>query len=46
MLDGGRSVLEGGRGLRLMKILMDEVNFNAAGNEVQLVKLREPAAAE
>jgi CheY-like chemotaxis protein len=46
MLDGARSDLEGGRGLRLMKILMDEVNFNAAGNEVQLVKLREPAAAD
>ncbi len=46
MLDGARDDLEGGRGLRLMKILMDEVKFNAAGNEVQLIKLREPAAAD
>jgi CheY-like chemotaxis protein len=46
MLDNARDDLEGGRGLRLMKILMDEVKFNASGNEVRLVKLREPAAAE
>jgi CheY-like chemotaxis protein len=46
MLDGACNDLEGGRGLRLMRILMDEVKFNPVGNEVQLVKLREPAAAD
>jgi CheY-like chemotaxis protein len=44
MLDSARDDLEGGRGLRLMKILMDEVKFNAVGNEVKLVKLREATA--
>jgi CheY-like chemotaxis protein len=39
LLDG----LDGGRGLRLMRILMDEVQFNPKGNEVTLVKNREPA---
>lgn len=39
------SVLEtdGGRGLVLMRTFMDEVTFNAAGNEVCMVKRREPA---
>ncbi len=35
------SALEGGRGLRLMRILMDEVHFNLSGNEVTLIKRRE-----
>jgi CheY-like chemotaxis protein len=35
------SALTGGRGLRLMRILMDEVHFNTAGNEVTLIKRRD-----
>jgi CheY-like chemotaxis protein len=41
LLDGAREGLDGGRGLRLMRILMDEVRFNQTGNEVVLVKNRE-----
>src|SRR5204862_7889392 len=44
LLDGAREGLDGGRGLRLMRILMDEVRFNQAGNEVVLVKNREKAS--
>jgi CheY-like chemotaxis protein/anti-sigma regulatory factor (Ser/Thr protein kinase) len=36
---------EGGRGLMLMRTFMDEVSFNAAGNEVRMVKRREVPAA-
>ena len=32
----------GGRGLRLMRTFMDEVNFNERGNEVTLIKQRTP----
>jgi CheY-like chemotaxis protein len=32
----------GGRGLLLVRTFMDEVNYNAPGNEVQLVKRRDP----
>jgi CheY-like chemotaxis protein len=46
LLEGVREGLDGGRGLRLMRILMDEVRFNPQGNEVVLVKNREQAAAE
>jgi CheY-like chemotaxis protein len=46
LLDGAREGLDGGRGLRLMRILMDEVRFNPQGNEVVLVKNREQSAAE
>jgi CheY-like chemotaxis protein len=37
-----------GRGVTLMRALMDEVSYNAAGNEVTLIKRRapEPAAGE
>lgn len=38
---GGGPELGERRGLRLMRILMDEVRFNAAGNEVTLIKRRE-----
>jgi anti-sigma regulatory factor (Ser/Thr protein kinase) len=31
---------EGGRGIVLMKAFMDEVTYNARGNEVTLVKRR------
>lgn len=34
-----------GRGLLLMKTFMDEVSFNEQGNEVTLLKRRNPAAA-
>lgn len=33
---------EGGRGLMLMRTFMDEVSFSATGNEVRLIKRREP----
>ena len=33
--------LAGGRGLRLMRMFMDEVHFNSAGNEVTMMKRRE-----
>lgn len=46
LLEGTRAGLDGGRGLRLMRILMDEVRFNPQGNEVVLVKNREQSAAE
>jgi len=45
LLDGAREGLDGGRGLRLMRILMDDVQFNQKGNEVTLVKNREPTEA-
>src|SRR5262245_15076838 len=35
---------ESGRGLVLMRAFFDEVTFNSAGNEVTLVKRREPRA--
>jgi len=44
LLNGAPRVLEGGRGLRLMRIMMDEVRYNESGNEVLLVKHREPAS--
>ena len=47
--DGGLGGdLAGGRGLVLMRSILDEVRFNAAGNEVTLVKRRvvEPAATD
>jgi CheY-like chemotaxis protein len=45
LLDAER---DGGRGLVLMRTIMDEVRHNAAGNEVTLIKRRvvEPAATE
>jgi CheY-like chemotaxis protein len=46
LLDGAREGLDGGRGLRLMRILMDEVRFNPQGNEVVLVKNREQPAGD
>ena len=47
LLDGATDGLDGGRGLRLMRILMDDVRFNPTGNEVVLVKNREqPAGAD
>ncbi len=33
--------MEGGHGLLLMQTFMDEVTFNAAGNEVTMLKRRE-----
>ena len=36
----------GGMGIFLMRQMMDEVTFNAAGNEVTMVKRRESAPAE
>ncbi len=36
---------EGGRGLILMRTFMDDVTFNAAGNEVTMVKRRDPVTA-
>jgi CheY-like chemotaxis protein len=35
---------DGGRGVVLMRTIMDEVRYNAAGNEVTLVKRRAPEA--
>jgi CheY-like chemotaxis protein len=35
---------EGGRGLVLMRTFMDEVTYNESGNEVLMVKRREPVA--
>ncbi len=46
LLNGGPKDLEGGRGLRLMRIMMDEVRFNATGNEVVLVKHRDQFLAD
>ena len=46
LLDGAREGLDGGRGLRLMRILMDEVRFNQTGNEVVLVKNREQSPSD
>lgn len=37
---------EGGRGLVLMRSFMDEVAFNERGNEVTMLKRREPRPAE
>jgi anti-sigma regulatory factor (Ser/Thr protein kinase) len=34
---------EGGRGLVLMRTFMDEVTYNDTGNEVAMVKRKEPA---
>jgi CheY-like chemotaxis protein len=45
LLDGAPEGLDGGRGLRLMKLLMDDLRFNASGNEVTLVKRRGQAAS-
>jgi CheY-like chemotaxis protein/anti-sigma regulatory factor (Ser/Thr protein kinase) len=36
---------EGGRGLVLMRTFMDEVTYNATGNEVLMTKRKEPAEA-
>ncbi len=36
--------LKGGRGLRLMHLFMDEVKYNARGNEVTMIKRREEHA--
>lgn len=36
---------EGGRGLVLMRTFMDEVTYNDAGNEVCMIKRREPVEA-
>ena len=44
--DGAPDALDGGRGLRLMRILMDEIHFNPSGNEVVLIKHREQDPAE
>ncbi len=35
-----------GRGLLLIRTFMDEVSFNEKGNEITLIKRREPAAAQ
>jgi anti-sigma regulatory factor (Ser/Thr protein kinase) len=37
--DPERMALASGRGVLLMRAFMDEVNYNAAGNEVELVKI-------
>lgn len=39
--DNNGANLSGGRGLRLMRMFMDDVQFNAVGNEVTMVKRRE-----
>ncbi|HVA51589.1 MAG TPA: response regulator [Pirellulales bacterium] len=36
---------EGGRGLVLMRMFMDEVTYNDLGNEVLMIKRKEPVAA-
>jgi anti-sigma regulatory factor (Ser/Thr protein kinase) len=44
--NGVPDYFDGGRGLRLMRLLMDEVRYNEFGNEVLLIKHREPALAD
>jgi CheY-like chemotaxis protein len=40
-----RPASEGGRGLTLIRAFMDEVTFNDRGNEIRLIKRREPHVA-
>jgi CheY-like chemotaxis protein len=39
--DGASAELKGGRGIRLMRMFMNEVRYNDRGNEVTMVKHRE-----
>jgi anti-sigma regulatory factor (Ser/Thr protein kinase) len=41
LIDSTTGQTESGRGLSLMRTFMDEVSFNAAGNEVTMVKRRD-----
>ncbi len=41
-LPGSDSLPDAGRGVMLMRTIMDEVRYNAAGNEVTLIKRRDP----
>ncbi len=44
LVEQGPVELERGRGMSLMRTFMDEVTFNEAGNQVTLVKRRDPGA--